>query len=399
MEQESGFRTRNKKEILLFLVVLSSLIVMSSTDMFLPSIPKIALFFKATDEQARFMIPIYLFGELAAALLWGLISDYIGRRKVLIGGIIVFLFGGLICYFSSNIFFFLAGRFIQGAGAIVVPVVGWALIQDIYPADQSAKIMSWVGGIISVGPMFVPALGGYIEVHFGWKYGLLLIILTSGGILWLLYTVKHNGELVKKFRGASLIESLGVYYRIITTLKFLAYVMIFGVLGTSEWCYLTVAPYFLGVHLGLAPDIVGLYIAYGATWFVIGAIIATRMQRHYSVDESIKKGIVITIWASIFLLVVQLMKMNVAIVLVTIVGFYFMGTSFIWGNTLSKALQCFPDHKGAASAIRSLCLIASFAIGASLGSVFNHESLLQTALFMLVMSVIAYAIHGKLILK
>ncbi|MBP9742952.1 MAG: MFS transporter [Burkholderiales bacterium] len=395
MEQNTNFTQRNKKEILLFLVVLSSLIVMSSTDMFLPSIPQIALFFKATDEQARFMIPVYLFGELAAALLWGLISDYFERRKVLLSGILVFILGSLICYFSSNIALFLSGRFIQGMGAIVVPVVGWALIQDIYPADKSAKIMSWVGGIISVGPMFVPALGGYIEVHFGWKYGLLLIILMSSGILWLLYILKHSGEMAKINRRTSLVNSLSAYYQIITNLKFLAYVMIFGVLGTSEWCYLTVAPYFLGVHLGLAPDIVGLYIAYGAMWFVIGAIIATRMLRHDSVDESIKKGIVITICSSIVLLIMQLIKIDTAMVVVTVIGFYFMGTSFVWGNTLSRALQCFPEHKGSASAIRSLFLIASFAIGASLGSIFNHESLFETALFMLLMSIIAYAIWRK----
>jgi len=153
--------TKNmNKTIYVLLVMMAGLATVAGTDIFLPSLPSMAVYFAASEDAIRLSIPVYLTGSLCAAPILGALSDRLGRRRVLLMGLGVFLLGTAICLVSPSIHIFFVGRFIQGSGAIVSPVVGWAILQDLYTGERGAKIMAWAGSIVSVGPFVAPGLGG-----------------------------------------------------------------------------------------------------------------------------------------------------------------------------------------------------------------------------------------------
>ena len=114
-----------------------------------------------------------------AATVWGIISDYHDRKRIIAWGLLVFILGSIFAVMSWNIETFLIGRFIQGVGGVVVPVAGYSLIHDLYPDDQSAKVISWLGTVTCMAPIVAPLLGGYLEEMYGWHasfYFLLIMI-------------------------------------------------------------------------------------------------------------------------------------------------------------------------------------------------------------------------------
>jgi MFS family permease len=157
------------KNLMLSIIVASSILCLTASDICLPSIPQIAEYFSVSDANAQFSISFFLGGQVAATLFWGTFSDRVGRLKAFFLGMLLFFIGTLVCMSNISLELFLAGRLIEGIGSVVIPVVGWAIIQDLYPKDKSARIMTWMGSIISLAPMAAPAFGGQIDKFFGWQ--------------------------------------------------------------------------------------------------------------------------------------------------------------------------------------------------------------------------------------
>jgi MFS family permease len=131
---------------------------------------------------------IYGLAQAALQIPLGLLSDRIGRLPVLVGGLLVFLFGSLVAAQADSIYVVILGRFLQGAGAISSTVM--ALVADLTRDEQRTKAMALVG--ISIGLAFAVALVlGPVLASWG---GLSLVfyataVLVAGGIVVVLFAV------------------------------------------------------------------------------------------------------------------------------------------------------------------------------------------------------------------
>ena len=143
-----------------FIVTLAIMTTVASTDIFLPSLPDMAIYFGTTPEETQFSIPIGMFGALIGSPLMGSLSDYYGRKPMLLAGVLLFFCASVGCLCAPSILLFLAFRFLQGVGATSSFVIGWAIIQELYPKDESAKVMSWLGTVISTAPILTPTPRG-----------------------------------------------------------------------------------------------------------------------------------------------------------------------------------------------------------------------------------------------
>ncbi|MBP9692622.1 MAG: MFS transporter [Alphaproteobacteria bacterium] len=211
------------RTIQMLLVMMASLSTLAATDIFLPSLPSMAAYFGASENATQLTIPLYLLGSLLAAPLLGILSDHYGRRPVMLFGMALFLCGTAICIYSPSLSLLLSGRFIQGFGAIVVPVVGWAFLQDLYPKDEGTRVMTWVGSANCVAPLVAPGLGGYIHMAFGWQGNFLLLFLFGVTTLILMLFSKPTLKSISKKEKLSPSHSLKTYGRIITHTQFLVY--------------------------------------------------------------------------------------------------------------------------------------------------------------------------------
>lgn len=383
----------------LLIVIASSILSLVSTDILLPSLPQMAEHFSTSPETIKMVISVFMFGQFTTALFWGMIADRFGRRKALFWGMSIFLLGALLSLNTASIFLFLAARFIQGAGSITIPIAGWALIQDLYPKDEGARILNWVGSFVAIIPLFAPALGGMIDVAYGWKtslYGIAAYSLVLSTIM--LFFPKHD-ELIKSSASPSLKNRVMIYTEIIKNRTFVSYIALFGLFQSGEWCFLTMAPfYFAGRQL--APNQIGVLLMISSTGFALGAFLASRWMGRLGIDKTLSIGVQIGIASSFLLFLGDVLHWSDApLFTATDIGLYVLSSALLWGGTTSRALQCFDDCRGSASAVRSLILLCFSSFGSYSGQFIQHDNLLPMSLFLMGTALCAVVLFNNKELK
>ncbi|WP_051326873.1 multidrug effflux MFS transporter [Aliagarivorans taiwanensis] len=153
-------------------VLLASLIVsigQLSMGLVFPSLPWIAKDFNISLDEAQLLISLYLLGFGPSQFIYGPISDALGRRRVLLVGLLLALLGLSLAIFGSQCFgLLLAGRFVQGLGAGCCAVLGRASLRDNYSPEQLPRALSVVTMVASFTPIVAPVFGGLINHHLGW---------------------------------------------------------------------------------------------------------------------------------------------------------------------------------------------------------------------------------------
>lgn len=154
-------------------------LVALAIDMILPALPMIANELNvAQQNQAQYLITAVFAGMIAGKLLFGPLSDAWGRKPAIYIGLCLFIFGAIICYFTSDFLTFILGRTIQGVGVAAPRVVSVALVRDQFQGREMAKIMSFIMMVFILVPAIAPALGQVILTFYDWRMiqGVFIII-------------------------------------------------------------------------------------------------------------------------------------------------------------------------------------------------------------------------------
>jgi MFS family permease len=383
------------RNVQVLIVIATSILNLISTDILLPSLPQIAYEFAVPANEVKMLISIFLIGQFVTALMWGVIADQIGKSRTLLLGMFVFLIGSVLSLFGHSINFLLVCRFLQGAGGIVVPVAGWALVQDLFHKDDGARIMSWIGTLGAVIPLFAPAIGGKIDVLYGWHANLSCIAICSTSLcIIMLFAPKHLEP--PRVNTLTLRARLSIYARIMKNKKFISYISLFGLLNCGEWCFITMAPFYYA-QKNMAPDQTGILLMLTSMGFMVGSLLASHMFKRIGVDKTIAFGIQLALIISLMLLLGEYLNWNSHPLVSAIeLGFYILSSALLWGGTTSRALQCFDDYRSSASAVRSLILLCFAAIGTYSGQLVSHEHFYHVSFFLFFMSLFAlFVFNGK----
>lgn len=157
-----------------------------SIDIMLPALPDIgAALGVASENERQLVVIIYMAGFAAGQLVYGPLSDRLGRRPVLLAGLLIFTAGSLAALISHSFSELLIARAVQGLGAASPRVIAIAVVRDIYSGRQMARVMSFVMMVFIVIPVFAPSIGQGL-IHLGdwyWTFHALLAIGLALG-LW-----------------------------------------------------------------------------------------------------------------------------------------------------------------------------------------------------------------------
>ncbi|MFS8063720.1 MAG: multidrug effflux MFS transporter, partial [Luteimonas sp.] len=137
-----------------------------SIDTIFPAFPQIGAQLGADKLAMQQTISVYLFAYALTSVVHGPLSDAIGRRKVILGGLAIFVLASVGCALSRDLPTLLAFRAVQGLSAGVGLIVGRALIRDVLHGDDAQRMMSQVSMIFGIAPAIAPIIGGWI---LGWS--------------------------------------------------------------------------------------------------------------------------------------------------------------------------------------------------------------------------------------
>lgn len=191
MVQQGGIAIQNRSRLILILGLLSA-IGPFSIDMYLPGFPIIASDLNTTPEMVSYSLSSYFIGICIGQLLMGPLLDRFGRKWPLYGGLTLYIISSIGCAFAPTIEVLIALRFFQAAGGCVGIVAPRAIIRDVFPVEENARIFSLLILILGVSPIIAPTTGGYITAHFGWHS--IFVILSVITFIMLLAVIRYLPE-------------------------------------------------------------------------------------------------------------------------------------------------------------------------------------------------------------
>jgi DHA1 family bicyclomycin/chloramphenicol resistance-like MFS transporter len=174
-----------KQRYFFLILILGSLTALGpfSIDMYLPSFPAIAADLHTTIEQVALSLSSYFIGISAGQLLYGPLLDKYGRKTPLYIGLGVYLLASFGCMAAGTVNSLIALRFIQAIGSCAAAVAAVAMVRDLFPVEENAKVFALLMLVVGASPMIAPTVGGYVTASLGWHAIFLILAIIAVVIL------------------------------------------------------------------------------------------------------------------------------------------------------------------------------------------------------------------------
>ena len=165
---------------LIFMFAIASSFAPLSIDFFAPSMPNATRDLGTSADAIKITLYIFLIGYGVSPFLWGALADKIGRHKVMLAGITVYVLASIGCFLSSGILGLSLLRLLQGVGAACGVVIARAVLRDIHGPAGATKAISGMFLIMVWVPITAPVIGGYLASHSDWRISFLIMAFIAG---------------------------------------------------------------------------------------------------------------------------------------------------------------------------------------------------------------------------
>ena len=263
---------------LLFLI---SSVARLAGSLYLPSLIEIGRDLKLPDAVLSQTLTVYFLAFAVATLFAGPLADSFGRRKVIFGGVALFVVGSLMCALAHSEEMLILGRMLQAAGSSCIPVTGRAMIRDACDDRQVMVVLGWMAALGGLVPILAPMLGGMITDTLGWRWNFWFLVFFAT-LVTSAITLKLPETLEKECRRPlHLPLILSTYWGMLQSPKFILVIipleLAFGVQGA----YLASSPFIFIKHFGLAPMTFGVMNV-----VIVGALVGGRFLATYLIEKT-----------------------------------------------------------------------------------------------------------------
>ena len=345
-------------------------------DAYLPAFAGIAASINATPLQMQQTLSSFLLGFAVMNLFHGALSDSVGRRPVVLAGVVVFGVASVGCALSDSVAALVFFRALQGLSAGAGMVVSRAIIRDMFPPADAQRVMSQVTIFFGAAPAVAPLFGGLLFEAVGW-HSIFWLLAALSLLLWLAIwrwlpeTLHHAAR--QPFSAGHLMRG---YAGLMRNPRFVALVFASGVPFNGMFLYVLSAPTFLGEHLQLAPGQFFWFFISTVSGIMGGAWLSGRLAGRIKPRHQIRHGFVIMLAAAVANVLLNLwLQPHAAWAMVPIAVFAF-GWSLMVPVVTLMSLDQAPDRRGMASSVQS-CVgsLANAAVAGVLAPLVMHSAL------------------------
>jgi DHA1 family bicyclomycin/chloramphenicol resistance-like MFS transporter len=273
------------------LLISASFVSILSTDLYTPSLPHLQGVFDTDAEQVQLTMSLNLLGFALAQLLYGPLSDRIGRRPVLLGGMLGFAVASLGCALAGSIEALILARVLQGMTACAEAVIGYAVIREIYDEAGAVRVLGAYGMGIAFAPAIGPIIGGYMHVLFGWRSNFFLL---TGLILVVAFLIWRNLPETLKQPDLGAVNPRRVltgYLALLRDSAFMAYVLVAGLVIAGLFAMVTAFPFLFIERMGVRTEHYGYYHAAIVLAYFLGSLLVNRVAGRLSSDGLLAIGL------------------------------------------------------------------------------------------------------------
>lgn len=354
---------------LTFVLILSALMAVTSlsTDIYLPAMPVMA---KDLQGDAELTITGFLIGFCIAQLIWGPISDHFGRRLPLFIGMVLFIIGSVGCALSTDIKQIVFWRVFQALGACTGPMLGRAMIRDLFSRTRAAQMLSTLMIIMAIAPIAGPLLGGQMIKVTSWHaiFWLLAVIgaLMLASLFWLPETLAEE-----KRSPASLSSAFRNYYALLSNPKYMRFTLCLTFYYVAAYAFITGSPFVYITYFGVDPQHYGWLFAINIVGLMAVSMANRRLVHRYPLEALLKNAVFIATIAAIVLAVTTGLGVGGITVIVGAVFVFFSMNGIIAATSTACALDAVPNVAGSASALMGALQYGSGIISSLLLALFS----------------------------
>jgi DHA1 family bicyclomycin/chloramphenicol resistance-like MFS transporter len=359
-----------------------------SIDTYLPAFSGIAVAIGATPVEMQQTLSAYLFGFAVMNLFHGALSDSVGRRPVVLWGLVLFTLASAGCALSQHIGALVFFRVVQGMSAGAGIVISRAVIRDMFPPADAQRVMSQVTIYFGVAPAVAPMVGGFLFVHVGW-HSIFWFLTAVGAVLWaanykLLPETLHLSQR-QPFNARNLLSG---YWEMGSSPRFMMLVLASGIPFNGMFMYVLSAPVFLGEHLHLAPGQFFWFFMLTIGGIMGGAWLSGRMAGRVKPRHQIRHGFLIMVLVSIVNVVLNLVFTPQAWWAMIPLAIYAFGWALMVPVVTLLVLDLMPERRGMASSFQA-CVgsLANAVVAGVIAPLVMHSTVWLAVASLLMMSV------------
>lgn len=378
-------RVRNDAELIILLALLAAIGPLS-IDAYLPAMPAIAADLRVASPVIEQSLSSYFVGLALGQVICGPLSDRLGRRPILFGGLVLYLLATVACVMVPGAHGLIAGRALQGLGASATPAVSRAVVRDLWSGNRAARAMSFIMMAMAFAPIVAPLLGGQILIYLGWRaifwlmffFGLLLVALVA------LRLPETHGP--ARRANVRLFDHFVAYRLVLSSARGWAYLLAGGLSYAVLFGYIIGSPSVYIEFFGVRPDIFGFYFGLNVIGLTLGNWFNSRFVMRWGYLRMLGMGILVTSVGTLALLLFAQSGAGglTAVVLTLFIAVAPVGMS--GANAIAGLLDRYPDNAGAASALFGVSQFGFGAVAGVLASAFHTGSAAGMAWTMLVMA-------------
>ena len=334
-----------------------------SIDLYVPAFPDVALDLGVPVTTVPLTLTTSMVGMGVGQILYGPLSDRFGRKKPLLGGLVLFTVASIACALAPSFQVLLGFRFLQSLGGAAGVVIARAIVRDLYHGKDLAKALSIVVMVFGLAPVLSPTLGAGLLELGGWRT--LFYFLALFGVACIAASSAIPETLPPDRRtDHGLGSALRVYVTLAKDPRFLAPALLIGFTYVTLFGFISTAPAILMDYFGLSELSFAVLFGFLSLSYALGAPINRRLLSSFSIQQLIAAAVVLQVIAAAVLLWSGLIGPRL-IVFVVAVGVAMMTVAIVSANGTALALDPFPASAGSAAALVGLF---GMTVGASVSS-------------------------------
>ena len=372
---------KKRRSLLVLILGLLSAIGPLSIDMYLPGFPAIAADLHTTVDMVSYSLSSFFIGICVGQLICGPLLDRFGRKRPLYGGLLIYIIASLGCAMSNSVEMLIAFRFLQAIGGCVGMVAPGAIVRDMFPVNESAKVFSLLILVLGVSPIIAPTFGSYLIAAFGWhSVFIILSVIVALLFLAVAFLLPESKEPDPTFslRPKTILSS---YLRVLKEPQFYTFAFAGAIAAAGLFAYLAGSPFVFMNLFKVSPKEYGWIFAIIAAGLITSSQLNTLFLRKFNSSQIIK--VTLLVQASIGLLLFTGSALGWLNIYATI-GLIFLFLScqgFSFPNSAALSLAPFKKEAGSASALMGALQMGLGAFASAMvGFINNGTSLPMTGI-------------------
>ncbi|WP_145563278.1 purine nucleoside transporter PunC [Yersinia aldovae] len=364
-----------------------------ATDMYLPAFGAMQQELQTSASAISASLSLFLAGFAIAQLIWGPVSDKLGRKPVLLAGLGLFAVGCLGILWVENATQLLILRFIQAIGVCSAAVSWQALVVDRYRDGKANRVFATIMPLVALSPALAPMLGAWLLNHFSWRS--IFVVLLAVTLLLLIPTARLKERKKTTEDNAARISAKISFWQLLKSPTYSGNVMMFAACSAGFFAWLTGSPFILG-DMGYSPNIIGLSYVPQTLAFLLGGF-GCRSALARIKGNTLLPWLLLGYAASMVALYL-IATLTEPTLITLLIPFCIMAlvNGACYPIIVANALMPFPANTGKAAALQNtlqlgLCFVASMLVSA-----YISQPLLATVTVMLstvVLAALGYGTH------